>query len=468
MPPCKSIRARPGNSPATRAAIFPTGQRLTRGGDDRQPDRSCDMATMPNAPGDREPPDMTACPADARLAIFDHRRGWQIGLLGALAVVLLSAIFVIAAVVEIAGTDLTSVSVDFYVFWAAARLALQGLALDAFDVARLQEVSGVVDDEWMPWAYPPGFLMLLMPFALLPFAPAWGAFNLAGAGALLWALKAFSAGRVQVLLAAGLAPAMLPCLLVGQTTLLWAAGLVAALAALRADRPVLAGICIGLLTLKPQLGLLIPVALLACGAWRAMIAAALTALVLAAIPTALFGAAYWPQMLATMGRHGDIVRTTIAGLKLMISAYSALASLGVPEPLALALQWALAGLAAVAVFVVWRRPAAGFDRRAAMLLTAIPLASPYLWHYESALMAPAALFMLRAGVIGARPAAGLILGLAMWIGLAPSTLAMLQTGSADVFRLVFVPIALAAFAACLRHATRQPAAAAPAPQSPTP
>ncbi|MBZ0123752.1 MAG: hypothetical protein K8F31_07680, partial [Roseovarius sp.] len=93
----------------------------------------------------------------------------------------------------------------------------------------------------------------------------------------------------------------------------------------------------------------------------------------------------------------------------------------------------------------------GFDLRAAMLLTAIPLASPYLWHYESAFLAPAALFMLRAGAIAARPA-GIVLGLAMWLGLAPSALAMLQSGSADVFRLVFMPVALLAFAACLRHA----------------
>ncbi len=388
---------------------------------------------------------------DARLAVFDHRRGWQLGLLGALAVVLLAGIFIVGAVVEIAGTELISVSVDFYVFWAAAKLALAGLPLDAFDVARLQEVSGVIEDEWMPWAYPPGFLMLLMPFGLLPFAPAWGAFNLAGIGALARALWPFSSGRVQALLAAALAPAMLPCLLVGQTTLLWLAGLVGALAALRAGRPVLAGILIGLLTLKPQLGLLIPVALVACGAWRAILAAAATAVALAVIPTALFGTAYWPEMLAMMKVHGETVRGAIGGLKLMISAYSALASLGVPEPLALAAQWTLAAAAAAAVFAVWRRPGAGFDLRAAMLLTAIPLASPYLWHYESAFLAPAALFMLRAGAIAARPA-GIVLGLAMWLGLAPSALAMLQSGSADVFRLVFMPVALLAFAACLCHA----------------
>jgi len=392
---------------------------------------------------------------DDRLAIFDHRRGWQMGVMGAFAVVMLIAIVIIGAVIEIADTELTSISVDFYIFWAAAKLALQGLPLDAFDVARLQEVAGVTEDEWMPWAYPPGFLMLMMPFGLLPFAAAWAAFNAAGAGALLAALRPFAGGRPHVLLAAALAPAMLPCLLVGQTTLLWLAGLIGALAALRAGRPVLAGVLIGCLTLKPQLGLLLPVALVACGAWRAILAATVTAALLALVPTALFGTAYWPEMLAMMKHHGEIVRGAIGHLKLMISPYSALAALGLPEALAFALQWLLTALMALAVFVTWRRPGAGFDLRAALLLTAIPLASPYLWHYESAFLAPAALFMLRAGVLSARPAS-LALGVAMWLGLGPLALVMVQVGSMDAFRQWFVPLALLAFAACMRHVLRQP------------
>lgn len=403
-------------------------------------------------------PAMTESPAtsgagagDARLAVFDHRRGWQLGLLGAALTLMFCVIFIGGAVFMIGKKGLISFSVDFYVFWAAAKLALAGMPLDTFDMARLQEVSGVVEDEWMPWAYPPGFLMLLMPFGLLPFAAAWGAFDLLGAGALAVALRPFAAGRVQVLLAASLAPAMLPCLLVGQTTLLWLAGLVGGLAALRAGRPMLAGIFIGCLTLKPQLGLLLPVALVACGAWRTILAAALTTLVLAVVPTALFGAAYWPEMLAMIKVHGETVRGAIGELKLMISAYSALASLGMPEPLALVAQWVLAAAAAAAVFAIWRHPRAGFDLRAAVLLTAIPLAAPYLWHYESAILAPAALFMLRAGAIAMSPA-GLLLGVAMWLGVAPSALAMLHSGSSDVFRLVFMPVALLAFAACLRHA----------------
>jgi len=398
--------------------------------------------------------------ADARLAIFDSRRGRQLGLLGSLVTVMFGAIFIIGDIVEVNQTGLISVSVDFYVFWAAAKLALQGLPLDAFDVTRIAEMAAVPHDDWMPWAYPPGFLLLMMPLGLLPFAPAWAAFMAVSVAALLLATRPFAAGRTQVLLGTALAPAMLPCLLVGQTTILWLAGLMAALAALRAEKPLLAGIFIGLLTLKPQLGLLIPFAFIAAGQWRAILSAALTTLLLAALPTALFGTAYWPEMLAMMREHGDTVRGAIGDLTLMISAYATFTFLGVAESAALAAQWTLTALCAAAVFLTWRRPSTSFDLRAATLLCAIPLASPYLWHYESALLAPAALFLTRAGVVTLQRPLTVLLGLAMWLSLGPSALVLLKSGAADVFRPVFLPLALAALLTCLWHALLRPRPAA--------
>lgn len=55
----------------------------------------------------------------------------------------------------------------------------------------------------------------------------------------------------------------------------------------------LAGILFGLLTFKPQLGVLLPLALLAGRQWRAFIAAAATAAVLFAASVILFGANVW-------------------------------------------------------------------------------------------------------------------------------------------------------------------------------
>ena len=55
----------------------------------------------------------------------------------------------------------------------------------------------------------------------------------------------------------------------------------------------LAGILFGLLTYKPHLGVVVPFALLALGAWRTIAAATVTAILLIAASVAMFGLDAW-------------------------------------------------------------------------------------------------------------------------------------------------------------------------------
>jgi arabinofuranan 3-O-arabinosyltransferase len=71
---------------------------------------------------------------------------------------------------------------------------------------------------------------------------------------------------------------------------------------------VLAGLLIGGLTYKPQFGILLPVALVAAGQWRAIASAAATAVLLAAASVAAFGRTAWeafPQ--ALVGQGGEVL-----------------------------------------------------------------------------------------------------------------------------------------------------------------
>ncbi len=344
----------------------------------------------------------------------------------------------------------TVFNVDFRVFWAAARLAIEGHPLDAFDVTRLAEVQDFPADDWMPWVYPPGFLLLLLPLGLLSFFAAWAVYTGLSAAAMLAALRPFLRGTPALWIGVALSPAALVTLLLGQISLLWVAGLVAALAALRGNRPWLAGLFLGLLTVKPQLGLLIPVALIAAGQWRTIGAAALTSLALTGVATALFGPDYWPAWHDIAARHLDVLRTEVAGSPRMVSLYSLLSSLGLTEPLALAVQGAVTLVAAVAVWVGWLRPALSFDLRAALLLTAIPLSTPYLWHNETVFLAPALLFLIRSGALPLTPP-GLAFAALCWLGLGPLTLArILGVDNLPSPRLIAVPLAVAAFALAVR------------------
>ncbi len=388
---------------------------------------------------------------EANLAIFAGRRGWQVGTLVPAFVLALFVFWLGSVWYELATNGRTALGFDFKVFWGAARLAHLGEPLAAFDTQRLQDVhQASVGDDWMPWSYPPAFLVLLQPLGALTYSQAWAVFSLVSIVAMALAVRPFAGGIAPVWLAFAMPPALLPNLYMGQTTGLWAAGLLAALAAFRDRQYILAGIFIGLLTLKPQLGLLIPVALIACGAWRTILSATVTAIILSVSATLVVGLEYWTEMRDMMGVHFEIIRKYIPNNILMISPYSMLAGLGVNEKLALILQYSITALAAVTVFVAWRSPKIGFDLRAAILILGIVLSTPYLWHYEAGLLALAALFLLRAGILTQRPW-GLTLAAAMWIGDAPMFLYNLfsYTGTFSM-RLVFAPVLILACLVCLR------------------
>ncbi|WP_170329129.1 glycosyltransferase family 87 protein [Ruegeria arenilitoris] len=396
-----------------------------------------------------------------RLAAFSGRRSWQAGILVPALVLIFCTLFIIRNYLEVTAAGELVAQNDFRVFWAAARLALEGSPLDAFDERNLIAVHGFEEELGMRWLYPPSFLALLSPLGALSYFPAWIVFNCLSVLAILIAIRPFAAGITPVWLSFGLAPAYLPSLLSGQTSLIWAAGLLVALAAHQRNQPILAGIVIGILTLKPQLGIMIPFALLACGAWRTIIAATATTLVIAGIGTLIYGVEYWSALTANIELHYGDLRLAIADKGLMASTYSALMGLGIPEPIAMNVQWVVTGLSALAVFIAWRSPNVGFDLRAATLVMAICMSSAYFWFYETALLAPAALFLMRSGVVSKRHW-GVGLLFLMWLGIGPATLSPELMNNGPI-RLIVTPVMVAGFAVCL-FAVFKRAIATPPPQ----
>lgn len=376
---------------------------------------------------------------------FDSRAAARTGAL--VAILTLCLLWLWAAIVWAIATapGATATELDFRVFWGAARLAAAGEAAAAFDMARLAEAHGGDPETWLPWVYPPGLMLAIWPLGLLDFPVAWAVWVGLSLLAMLAAVWLYAGDFRPFWLAFALSPALLPALVLGQVAVLWAAGLVAALAFLRDGRAVAAGVMLGLLSFKPQLGLLAALAMVAAGNWRVVVAAGVTTILLHGLATLAFGLSYWPAFLDMATQHAERLRTAVAEAELMVSLYSALTATGVPERLALGLQWTLAAAAAVAVWAAWARPGLPFDLRAAVLATAIPLASPYLWYPETALLAPALLFMVRAGLIVARPA-GLALAALMTAGVTPWLMARILLADETLpMRLFAAPVLIAAF-----------------------
>ena len=121
-------------------------------------------------------------------------------------------------------------------------------------------------------------------------------------------------------------------------------------------RPALAGVLIGLLTYKPHLGLLFPIALIAGGHWRAFATATIAAVLIAAASWLVFGSESWNAFFASIGHTSQaFLSDGWADWSKLHTAFGLTRTLGGSETLAWTMQIAVALLAAVGVAV--RAPA---------------------------------------------------------------------------------------------------------------
>lgn len=288
---------------------------------------------------------------------------------------------------------------DFSNVWTAGRMALEGRAAGIYDLAahyRAQQAAHASDAvPFYSWHYPPPFLLVAAALATLPYLAALAVWQLSTLAAALAVVARCCRDRDTWLVAAG-APVVTVCLTHGNngflTAALFGAGLL-----LMDKRPVLAGICFGLLSYKPQLGLVLPVALIAGGYWRTIAAAAATALALAAASRLAFGPEVWSAFLASTDQTRRIVLEEGGpGWQTIQSAFSAVRRLGGGVAPAYMAQAAVAACAIAATAFLWRSRAA-FELRAASLMIAALLATPYVLDYDMVLLGPALALLVTHG-----------------------------------------------------------------------
>ncbi|MDE2133064.1 MAG: DUF2029 domain-containing protein [Alphaproteobacteria bacterium] len=287
------------------------------------------------------------------------------------------------------GPNYNTPGTDWMVFYSAAQSFWHGqLDLladgDRFTAFLNAQFSGVLTQplSYRPWIAPPSFLLLLLPFGLVGFGVSYAAFQLAGAALLLASLR-LGASDPKSAWTIGLPALFCPAAALnavdGQTGFLVTALLIGGLRSLD-KKPVLAGILFGLLSVKPQYFVLVPVALVAARQWRALFWTFASALALTAASAALFGFEPWllwfHKVLAGDPKwieHGRLWGNSI---------YASAVLLGAPGGLASALQ--AAGLlgGAAAVYAGFRRIRES-DLKCALLLAIVFLAAPHSGPYEA-------------------------------------------------------------------------------------
>jgi len=307
---------------------------------------------------------------------------------------------------------------DFVNYWSGARLAISGAVDVVYDLPRYFAVLR----QWfspemrgMNFSYPPHALLLLAAFGALPYLAALVLWSLTGVCAFI----AVALGRLPrredatLLLAIVLAPVVWVNVVLGQFGLFLAALFVGALRALPA-RPVLAGVLIGALTVKPQLGLLLPLTLLLLRAWRAFFAATVSAVVLIGVSIAAFGLEPWRVYIAdTMPYQWHFVGVMDGFYRFqMTTPYTVLWFAGLPVEAALALQVVVSLVIAAALCAALRSEAC-WPLKAATVAFGSVLMVPYVLAYDLAIPLAALVWWLRDGEPRV-DAAGLVLVAAVW------------------------------------------------------
>jgi hypothetical protein len=287
------------------------------------------------------------------------------------------------------GIDLTgkALGTDFLSFYAASKLVLAGRAQAAYDVSAHHAAQVAVfgrDLGYAAFFYPPMFLLVCAPLASLPYLASLAGWLAATGAAFAAALRGWLDRRLgwRTVLAF---PAVLLTLANGQNAFLSAA-LIGAGAMWLGTRPILAGVAFGLLSFKPHLGLLLPLALVAAGRWRTFAAAAATATAFAGASLAVFGPAAWQGFFAASALARATLEQGLVEPGKMVSAFAAVRVLGGSTGLAYAIQGALvASVGAVLAWTLRRRPRTAAE--APLIVLAALLASPFLLDYDLAMLA---------------------------------------------------------------------------------
>jgi hypothetical protein len=308
---------------------------------------------------------------------------------------------------------------DFINFWGGGRLALDGRVglltqPDAYNAWLSAQVPGNAG-QLHTFSYMPNILPLLAVFGLANYAVAlalWTVANLvAFAGAAV--LVGRDRNRPMTVMLALLSPAVAINAFQGQMAAFLGALLFSALMLLD-RRPALAGILLGLLTIKPQLGVVAGLIVLIDRRWVTAVVAALTAGALVVLSIVLFGIQPWLDFQAqTVAAQTSFIAELTAGFRyFMITPYAGFRALGASNVPALILHALCAVVLLAAALSTWRRSA---DRLVAMLLASIAslLVTPYANVYDLCLVAlPLAALVAQRGLPPTW--AGMVLG-ALWL-----------------------------------------------------
>ncbi len=346
------------------------------------------------------------------------------------------------------------IGTDFSNVYAAGTYVLEGKAPLAFDWpaqhARERAIFGD-NTPFYGWHYPPFFLFIAGALATIPYALAlfvWQFATLLLYLGMIWTVlrtvsvdtggapNLLTRDPLWLLLALAF-PAVFVNVGHGHNGFLTAALIGTALVTLD-KRPWLSGILFGLIAYKPQFGVLIPLVLLATGRWITFLSASLTVIALGIATYIAFGPDVWHAFFAS----AELTRIRVleqgeTGWHKIQSVFSIVRMWGAPVRFAYLAQGLTMLALAVTTVWLWRSRAAMPLKAAALLIAAI-LATPYSLDYDFVALAPAIAFFA---------ADGLTRGFSAWEKTALAFLWLMPLIARSVAEYTFIPLGVPAMVA---------------------
>jgi hypothetical protein len=307
--------------------------------------------------------------------------------------------------------------VDFSAFWAAGLRVLHNQAAMIYDpglhTAYQEQLHQTVLRDPLAYPYPPHSLLYVWVLGLFSYPAAW--LGIVTASAMIWwtVLCRIAKDRVA---AAGMALSLggaTQSIVLGQNGMLSAALITAGLLAIP-HRKALAGICFALLTIKPQLGIAIFVALLIWREWGIIRVAVATTLAMAVFVTAIFGPAIWPTFVAGSESYSAVIAARQHQViePFMQSVFALLVG-RTGFSTGLGIQ-AICGLIALAIVARVSSLTGRAEIRAAAVIAATLLTTPFLYLYDTTMLTAAAALLLNTSRFSVER--GIILGAAVLPG----------------------------------------------------
>ncbi|MGY3547826.1 hypothetical protein ACVWZ4_003215 [Bradyrhizobium sp. USDA 4472] len=273
-------------------------------------------------------------------------------------------------------------TVDFAAFHIVAQRIWLGdldltYRLAAFTKMQMAAAGGAT--AVMPWTYPPQFDLLLAPLAFLPGWAAYALFTTVTLAAYLMTLRVIAGNNLALVLVVFF-PAIAITIAIGQNGLL--TGALIGLICINAERrPVLSGIALGIMVIKPHLAVTAGIYVLMTRRWTAVLTAAIVVIASSLVCALAFGPQIWSAWLGSIREAASYLEEGRYQLFRMISAYAALYNAGLPPAGAFWGQMAMAALALVTVALAVAR---GPSPRFALGVVAVTsvMISPYAYDYD--------------------------------------------------------------------------------------